>query len=140
MIKLFDTTLRDGSQAEGISFSPHDKLRVALELDRLGVQYIEGGWPGSNPKDNQFFQEARKLKFKHAKLVAFGSTRRKGISASHDSNLKAIVASKSPCRLHLRKILGHAGHARAAHDAGGKPGHDPGLHSFSEIEKDGSDL
>jgi 2-isopropylmalate synthase len=96
MIKLFDTTLRDGAQAEGISFSPHDKLRVALELDRLGVQYIEGGWPGSNPKDNQFFKEARKIKFKHAKLVAFGSTRRKGIAASRDSNLKAIVASKSP--------------------------------------------
>ena len=68
MIKLFDTTLRDGSQAEGISFSPHDKLRVAMELDRLGVDYIEGGWPGSNPKDNQFFKEARKLKFKKRKL------------------------------------------------------------------------
>src|ERR1035438_9658242 len=88
MIKLFDTTLRDGSQAEGISFSPHDKLRVALELDRLGVEYIEGGWPGSNPKDNQFFKDARKLKFKNAKLVAFGSTRRKGIPASRDANLK----------------------------------------------------
>src|SRR5437016_5855695 len=96
MIKLFDTTLRDGSQAEGISFSPHDKLRVALELDRLGVQYIEGGWPGSNPKDNQFFKEARKLKFKNAKLVAFGSTRRKGTVASQDASLKAIVASQSP--------------------------------------------
>jgi len=96
MIKLFDTTLRDGAQAEGISFSPHDKLRIALELDRLGVQYIEGGWPGSNPKDNQFFVAARKLKFKNAKLVAFGSTRRKGIAASRDPNLKAIAASKSP--------------------------------------------
>jgi len=96
MIKLFDTTLRDGAQAEGISFSAHDKLRVALELDRLGVQYIEGGWPGSNPKDNQFFVEARKLNFKNAKLVAFGSTRRKGIAASRDPNLKAIAASKSP--------------------------------------------
>src|SRR5450631_1760534 len=95
-IKLFDTTLRDGAQAEGISFSPHDKLRVALELDRLGVQYIEGGWPGSNPKDNQFFSAARKIKFKNAKLVAFGSTRRKGISASKDANLKAIALSKAP--------------------------------------------
>jgi 2-isopropylmalate synthase len=96
MIQLFDTTLRDGAQAEGISFSPHDKLRVALELDRLGVQYIEGGWPGSNPKDNQFFREAKKLKFKNAKLVAFGATRRKGIPASRDPSLQAIVASKSP--------------------------------------------
>ena len=96
MIKLFDTTLRDGSQAEGISFSSHDKLRIAQVLDKLGVHYIEGGWPGSNPKDNYFFKEARKLKFKHAKLTAFGSTRRKNSKASEDPNLKAIVASKAP--------------------------------------------
>src|SRR5882724_4015376 len=96
MIILFDTTLRDGSQAEGISFSPHDKLRIAQELDRLGVNYIEGGWPGSNPKDNQFFKEARKLKFKTARLVAFGATRRKGIRAAEDPNLKAIAASHAP--------------------------------------------
>jgi 2-isopropylmalate synthase len=95
-LKLFDTTLRDGSQAEGISFSPHDKLRVAQLLDRLGVHYIEGGWPGSNPKDNQFFAEARKLKLKRARLTAFGSTRRKGIKASQDPNLQAIVAAKVP--------------------------------------------
>jgi len=92
-IKLFDTTLRDGSQAEGISFSAHDKMRIAQELDRLGIHYIEGGWPGSNPKDNQFFQEARKLKLKNAKLVAFGSTRRKNTPANKDSNLVAIVKS-----------------------------------------------
>jgi 2-isopropylmalate synthase len=96
MIKLFDTTLRDGSQAEGISFSPHDKLRIALELDRLGVNYIEGGWPGSNPKDIQFFKDARKIKFKHARLTAFGSTRRKDSRASDDANLKAIAASGAP--------------------------------------------
>ncbi len=95
-IKLFDTTLRDGSQAEGISYSPHDKLRIAQELDRLGVNYIEGGWPGSNPKDNQFFKDARKLKLKTARLVAFGSTRRKGIRAASDPNLKAIAASHAP--------------------------------------------
>jgi 2-isopropylmalate synthase len=95
-ITLFDTTLRDGSQAEGISYSPHDKLRIAQELDRLGVNYIEGGWPGSNPKDNQFFKEAHKLKFKNAKLVAFGATRRKGLRASEDPNLKAIASSKAP--------------------------------------------
>jgi len=93
MIHLFDTTLRDGSQAEGISFSPHDKLRIAVELDRLGIHYIEGGWPGSNPKDNQFFKEAKKLKLKHAKLVAFGSTRRKGTAAAKDPNLLAIAKS-----------------------------------------------
>lgn len=96
MIKLFDTTLRDGGQAEGISYSPHDKLRIAQELDRLGVHFIEGGWPGSNPKDNQFFKEAAKLKLKSARLVAFGSTRRKGMRAADDPNLKAIAASKAP--------------------------------------------
>jgi 2-isopropylmalate synthase len=95
-IKIFDTTLRDGSQGEGISFTAHDKLRIAEQLDRLGVHYIEGGWPGSNPKDNQFFAEARKRKFKHAKLTAFGSTRRKGIKASQDANLQAIVKAKVP--------------------------------------------
>jgi 2-isopropylmalate synthase len=95
-ILLFDTTLRDGSQAEGISFSPHDKMRIAQELDRIGLHYIEGGWPGSNPKDNQFFQDARKLKLKNARLVAFGSTRRKGIKAAYDANLKAIIESGVP--------------------------------------------
>src|SRR5690349_21485442 len=96
MIKVFDTTLRDGSQAEGISFSTHDKLRVAEALDRLGVDYIEGGWPGSNPKDNQFFKEAKRLKLKKARLVAFGSTRRKGVSPAKDPNLQAIVKVKVP--------------------------------------------
>jgi len=93
VIQLFDTTLRDGSQAEGISFSAHDKLRIAQILDKFGVHFIEGGWPGSNPKDIQFFKEARKLKFKQARLTAFGSTRRKDTRASDDPNLKAIAAS-----------------------------------------------
>lgn len=93
MIQLFDTTLRDGSQAEGISFSPHDKLRIAQILDRFGVHFIEGGWPGSNPKDIQFFKEAKKLRLKHARLTAFGSTRRKETRAADDPNLKAIAAS-----------------------------------------------
>lgn len=96
MIKLFDTTLRDGSQAEGISFSTHDKVRVAQALDRLGVHYIEGGWPGSNPKDNQFYKEMKRVKLKNARLVAFGATRRKGFKASDDPNLKSIVAVKVP--------------------------------------------
>lgn len=96
MIKLFDTTLRDGSQAEGVSFSAHDKLRIAQALDRLGIHYIEGGWPGSNPKDTQFFKAAREAKFKNAKLVAFGSTRRKGIRAARDPNLRAILKVKVP--------------------------------------------
>ena len=75
-ITIYDTTLRDGSQGEGINFSLADKLRIAQRLDAFGMHYIEGGWPGSNAKDIEFFREAKKLKFKHAKIAAFGSTRR----------------------------------------------------------------
>jgi len=71
---IFDTTLRDGSQGEGISFSALDKIRIASKIDELGIDYIEGGWPGSNPKDMEFFKRAEKLKLTNAKLVAFGST------------------------------------------------------------------
>jgi len=91
-ILIFDTTLRDGSQGAGISFTVEDKLKIAKALNTFGVAYIEGGWPGSNPKDEAFFAQAKKLKLS-AKLTAFGSTRRKGIKASEDSSLKAIVAS-----------------------------------------------
>src|ERR1700749_5131248 len=75
-VTLYDTTLRDGAQGEGIHFSLADKLRIAQRLDTFGMHYIEGGWPGSNEKDIEFFREAKKLKFKNAKLAAFGSTRR----------------------------------------------------------------
>jgi len=76
-VEIYDTTLRDGSQGLGISFSVLDKLRIAERLDAFGVQYIEGGWPGSNPKDVEFFDEAKRRTFRHAKLAAFGATRRK---------------------------------------------------------------
>lgn len=96
-VKLFDTTLRDGTQGEGISISVDDKLKVAEVLDHLGVHYIEGGWPGSNPKDQLFFSRARKeLKLKHAKLVGFSSTRRKDRKAKDDENLKQLVAAGTP--------------------------------------------
>lgn len=94
-IDLFDSTLRDGSQGEGISFSVEDKVKIVLALDNLGVKYIEAGNPGSNPKDLEFFQRTRDLKLKHAKLVSFGSTRRKNIAASEDANLASLVASKT---------------------------------------------
>lgn len=93
-VKILDTLLRDGTQAEGISFSVEDKLKIAQRLDEFGVHYIEGGYPGSNPKDVLFFKKARELRLRHAKIVAFGSTRRKGISAFQDSNLQAIVKVK----------------------------------------------
>lgn len=92
-IRIYDTTLRDGSQGEGISFSVMDKVKIAKKLDEFGVHYIEGGWPGSNPKDMEFFKQARKLKLKNSKLVAFGSTRRPRISPSDDENLKALIKS-----------------------------------------------
>ena len=91
-IKIFDTTLRDGSQGAGISFSVEDKLKIASALDDFGVSYIEGGWPGSNPKDEEFFQLA-KNKFKHSRLVAFGSTRKAGLKPEQDKNLKKLVES-----------------------------------------------
>jgi len=90
-VKLYDTTLRDGAQREGISFSVTDKLHVAQKLDELGVHFIEGGWPGSNPKDDEFFQKAKTLKLKNSVLVAFGSTRRPGTKAENDGNLMALV-------------------------------------------------
>ena len=78
-IELYDTTLRDGAQAEDIAFSVEDKLRIVRKLDELGIPYIEGGWPGANPKDAEFFKEVRKLPLKHARIAAFGATRK----ASH---------------------------------------------------------
>ena len=91
VIQLYDTTLRDGSQTEGISFSAVDKIEIARKLDNLGIQFIEGGWPGSNPKDAEFFQKAKSLKLNTASLVVFGSTRRPNIKAEKDSNLIALL-------------------------------------------------
>ena len=90
-IQLYDTTLRDGAQREGISFSAIDKLDIARKLDEVGIHFIEGGWPGSNPKDVEFFNKAQSLALQHASLVAFGSTRRPGGKAKTDANLRALV-------------------------------------------------
>lgn len=90
-IELFDTTLRDGSQGAGISFTVEDMLKIAKALDNFGIHYIEGGWPGSNPKHEIFFNEAKKIKFKNSKLTAFSSTRHKDHKAHKDPNLLAIV-------------------------------------------------
>ena len=95
-VKIYDTTLRDGTQGEGISFSVTDKLLIAERLDQFGVDYIEGGFPGSNPRDITFFHEAQKLKLKHARLAAFGSTRRAGTKASDDAQLRTLIDSGMP--------------------------------------------
>jgi 2-isopropylmalate synthase len=92
-VYLYDTTLRDGAQAEDVNFSVEDKIRVARKLDQFGVHYIEGGWPGSNPRDIEFFKEMRRVKLKKAKLVAFGATRRAKLKASEDLSLKSIASS-----------------------------------------------
>jgi 2-isopropylmalate synthase len=113
-IQIYDTTLRDGSQGENISFSVEDKLHIARKLDDLGVDYIEGGWPGSNAKDMAFFERARELKLKHARLAAFGSTCHPRHGVSHDRNLQALIEAGTPVvtifgktwDLHVKVALG----------------------------------
>jgi 2-isopropylmalate synthase len=95
-IALFDTTLRDGTQSEGLSLSVEDKIKIARLLDGFGVHYIEGGYPGANPKDEEFFRRAPELQLKQAKLTAFGSTRRTGNTAAADPNLQALVKAATP--------------------------------------------
>jgi 2-isopropylmalate synthase len=112
-IEIYDTTLRDGSQGQGVSFSTADKLRIAERLDEFGVHYIEGGWPGSNPKDIEFFDQARHRTFRHARLAAFGSTRRKDIRADADGQVRLLVDAVTPVvtifgkswLLHVREVL-----------------------------------
>jgi 2-isopropylmalate synthase len=94
-VKIYDTTLRDGTQAEDIALSVEDKVRIAQKLDELGIHYIEGGWPGSNPRDIQFFREVRNTSLTAAKIVAFGSTCRKGVPPEQDANLRALLEAKT---------------------------------------------
>jgi len=94
-VQLYDTTLRDGAQQEGISFSVEDKLKICQKLDGLGIDFIEGGWPGSNPKDTEFFAQAQTLRLTHGTLVAFGSTRRSDCRAEQDANLQALLEAKT---------------------------------------------
>lgn len=95
-IQIYDTTLRDGTQGEGISFTLGDKIKVACQLDALGFHYIEGGWPGSNPKDIEFFEHAKDIPWKHAKIAAFGSTCRAHLPAEEDPFLRQLIQSEAP--------------------------------------------
>ena len=112
-VEIYDTTLRDGSQGEGINFSVADKLRIAEKLDAFGVHYIEGGWPGSNPKDIEFFAQAKKKKFKNAKLAAFGSTRKKSTPVEQDDQVRLLIEAGTPVvtiygktsMLHVKEVL-----------------------------------
>ncbi|HWE53799.1 MAG TPA: citramalate synthase, partial [Bryobacteraceae bacterium] len=95
-IQTFDTTLRDGTQGEAVSFSVEDKILITKKLDELGIDYIEGGWPGSNPKDKEFFERARGLKLSHAKLTAFGSTRFAKNPVEEDRNVQLLIEAGTP--------------------------------------------
>jgi len=112
-VELYDTTLRDGAQGEGISFSVTDKLSIASKIDELGISYIEGGWPGLNPKDMEFFKRIKKLKLNNAKVTAFGSTRRAKSKASEDTNINALLQANTEIitifgktwDLHVKEVL-----------------------------------
>jgi 2-isopropylmalate synthase len=111
--EIYDTTLRDGSQGEGINFSALDKLRIAEKLDAFGIHYLEGGWPGSNPKDLDFFQQAARRKWKHARIAAFSMTRRKGMAVEQDELMRQVLEAKTPVAtivgkswlLHVHEVL-----------------------------------
>ena len=113
-IEVFDTTLRDGTQGEHVTLSAKDKVRIAKRLDQLGVDIIEGGWPGSNPKDQEFFERASDEEWYHAKICAFGSTRRAQHAPEDDHNLQCLLAAHTPVvsifgkswRLHAEVALG----------------------------------
>src|SRR4026207_604084 len=95
-VEIYDTTLRDGSQGEGINFSATDKLRIAEKLDSFGVHYIEGGWPGSNPKDLEFFRQAKKRKWNDAKIAAFSRAGGKGMAVEKDDLMRQILDAETP--------------------------------------------
>src|SRR3979490_2923562 len=112
-VEIYDTTLRDGSQGQGVSFSVADKLRIAERIDAFGIHYIEGGWPGSNPKDIEFFKEDKRRKFQQAKMAAFGATRRKGTRVEDDEQVRLLLEAETPVvtvvgktwLLHVKEVL-----------------------------------
>ena len=112
-VEIYDTTLRDGCQGEGINLSAADKLRIAEKMDAFGIHYIEGGWPGSNPKDMEFFRQASKRRWKNARIAAFSMTRRKGVAVENDELMRQILEAGTPVAtivgktwlLHVTEVL-----------------------------------
>src|ERR1041384_1733631 len=112
-VEIYDTTLRDGSQGEGINFSVTDKLRIAERLDAFGMHYIEGGWPGSNPRDIEFFERAEHRTFQHGRLAAFASTRSRDGEAADDEQVRLLLDAATSVvtifgktwLLHVREVL-----------------------------------
>ena len=130
-IFIYDTTLRDGTQGEEVNLSAEDKLRIARKLDDFGIHYIEGGWPGSNPKDERFFEMAKQIDFKNARLAAFSSTRHAHVRPEEDKNIRALLQTETDTvtvfgkswDLHATRILGVSLDENLAHDRrnGGVP-------------------
>src|SRR4051812_22569377 len=110
-IEIYDTTLRDGTQGEGFNLSLQDKLLIARKLDELGVDYIEGGFPLSNPKDEAFFRDIREVKLANAKISAFGMTRRRGVNAEDDPGMQALLAAQTP----VVTLVGKSSEYQATH-------------------------
>ena len=106
-VSVYDTTLRDGTQREGLSLSVEDKVKIARVLDGLGVHYVEGGWPGSNPKDAEFFGRLARSGLSRAEVAAFGSTRRAGVRCADDPSIQALVAAETP----VVTLVGKSWHA-----------------------------
>ncbi len=112
-VLLYDTTLRDGTQGENVNFSAEEKIKIAQRLDDIGIHYIEGGWPGSNPRDKRFFELAKSIRFNNARLTAFGSTRRPGRGPEDDANVAALIESGTSVvtifgkswDLHVEKVM-----------------------------------
>jgi len=102
-LTIYDTTLRDGTQAENFNLSVEDKIRVSLKLDDLGIDFIEGGWPGANPRDMEYFKKARKFNLEKSKVVAFGSTHRPKHKVEKDVNIKALLDSL--VKIHLLRLF-----------------------------------
>ena len=124
-IWLYDTTLRDGAQTQGVDFSVQDKLRIARELDALGIDYVEGGWPGANPTDDAFFASPPELK--RARLCAFGMTRRSGRSAANDPGLVALFQAKTPVITLVGKSSARQAEGALGRQPGREPDHDRGF-------------
>ena len=134
-IEIYDTTLRDGTQGEGVNYTVRDKIAVAQRLDEFGVSVIEGGWPGSNPRDEEFFRAAKTLRLRHARIAAFGSTKRPGARAADDRNLQQCVTADTP----VITIVGmgmrtHAGVAARMFDVLSREGVNIQMISTSEIK------
>lgn len=139
-IELLDSTLRDGAQAEGITFSVEDKIKILLALDQLGIPCVEAGNPTSNPKDLEFFQRARALQLQQTKLVAFGSTRRRNCRVEEDSFVSDLLLAGTPAVSHLRKKLGFPCDGYHSDNAGGKSSDDRGYDPVCKRAGAGRDL